>query len=223
MSSPVVSGSDDSNEKENQEIDGVKKPKSKYVSRDPRRETLAESIVQETTDAEPAAGPSAREVSENSTPRPKKRQRVEKGQPLIANMFAKQQIKRRRSGSQETQSKKLASSSSINISEMKNELYGDEKAGEDPSMDKKPKRESESAKPQMKRVGVNPRCEICRQSLAEDEIKLYPGHPNGAMEEFVSLVDPRLSLFTGDETAVHASDERPQNKVTHFRYIVFEI
>ncbi|XP_014605619.1 PREDICTED: DNA (cytosine-5)-methyltransferase PliMCI-like [Polistes canadensis] len=72
-------------------------------------------------------------------------------------------------------------------------------------------------KPVIKKVVDTPqKCEYCRQKLIVDEIKLYQGHPNGAVEEFVALTDSRLSLFTGEEATIHESDERPQNKLTHF-------
>ncbi|OAD61349.1 DNA (cytosine-5)-methyltransferase PliMCI [Eufriesea mexicana] len=67
-----------------------------------------------------------------------------------------------------------------------------------------------------KSVNVHQKCEYCCQKLASIDIKLYPGHPNGAVEEMIALTDPRLSLFTGEEVMVHESDERPQNKITHF-------
>lgn len=60
------------------------------------------------------------------------------------------------------------------------------------------------------------RCEYCRQKL-NDETSLYQGHPNGAVEEQIALIDPKLCLFTGDESFIHESDERPQNKLTYFR------
>ena len=67
-----------------------------------------------------------------------------------------------------------------------------------------------------KSVNVNQKCEYCCQKLISTDIKIYPGHPNGAVEEMIALTDPRLSLFTGEEVAVHESDVRPQNKLTHF-------
>lgn len=67
-----------------------------------------------------------------------------------------------------------------------------------------------------KSVNVHQKCEYCCQKLSSIDIKLYPGHPNGAVEEMIALTDPRLSLFTGEEVMVHESDERPQNKITHF-------
>lgn len=60
------------------------------------------------------------------------------------------------------------------------------------------------------------RCEYCKQKINYDLI-LYQGHPNGAVEEQIALTDPRLCLFTGDESFIHESDERPQNKLTYFR------
>lgn len=60
------------------------------------------------------------------------------------------------------------------------------------------------------------RCQDCKQKLNND-IKLYQGHPNGAVEEQIALTDPKLCLFIGDESFIDESDERPQNKLTHFR------
>jgi len=59
------------------------------------------------------------------------------------------------------------------------------------------------------------RCQHCKQKL--EDIKLYQGHPNGAIEEQIALTDPKLCLFIGDESFIDESDERPQNKITHFR------
>lgn len=38
------------------------------------------------------------------------------------------------------------------------------------------------------------------------------------VEEFVALTDPKLSLFTGEEDNIDSYDERPQHKITQFRY-----
>nr|XP_034181295.1 DNA (cytosine-5)-methyltransferase 1-like isoform X2 [Osmia lignaria] len=59
------------------------------------------------------------------------------------------------------------------------------------------------------------KCEYCRQKL-NDEIKFYPGHPNGAVDEEIALIDSRLCLFNGNESFIHESDEHPQNKLTYF-------
>lgn len=61
------------------------------------------------------------------------------------------------------------------------------------------------------------RCDICRQQLESPDLLLFPGHPEGAVEEFIALTDQKLSLFTGDEEFVHEYDERPQHKVTGFK------
>lgn len=72
-------------------------------------------------------------------------------------------------------------------------------------------------KPQVEKSSVIiDRCEYCRQKL-NNEIRLYQGHPNHAIEEQIALTDPKLCLFTGDEDSIHESDARPQNKVTYFR------
>lgn len=59
------------------------------------------------------------------------------------------------------------------------------------------------------------KCEVCKQKL--DEIILYQGHPNGAVEEAVALTDPKLCIFTGDEDYINEIDARPHNKLTYFR------
>ncbi|KYQ51853.1 DNA (cytosine-5)-methyltransferase PliMCI [Trachymyrmex zeteki] len=66
-----------------------------------------------------------------------------------------------------------------------------------------------------KASAVIERCQYCKQKLNND-IKLYQGHPNGAVEEEIALTDPKLCLFIGDESFIDESDERPQNKLTHF-------
>lgn len=67
--------------------------------------------------------------------------------------------------------------------------------------------------------GVPSKCQICRQILDDPDLRLYDGHPNDSVEEYVALTDPKLSLFTGDEDTIHEDDHRPQNKVTYFRYV----
>nr|ASM42030.1 DNMT1 [Pogonomyrmex barbatus] len=73
----------------------------------------------------------------------------------------------------------------------------------------------ESKSPNKKASVVVERCQHCKQKL-NDDIKLYQGHPNGAIEEQIALTDPNLCLFIGDESYIDESDERPQNKLTHF-------
>jgi len=67
------------------------------------------------------------------------------------------------------------------------------------------------------RSGELKRCEICRQLLGGPDTCIYSGHPNEAVEEFIALTNPKLSLFTGDEESFNETDERPQNKLTAFR------
>jgi hypothetical protein len=43
------------------------------------------------------------------------------------------------------------------------------------------------------------------------------------VEEFIALTDSRLSVFTGMEEEIHEADERPQHKITCFRWIVTSI
>lgn len=68
----------------------------------------------------------------------------------------------------------------------------------------------------IKKVRNDERCFICKQNINGDTIKFYNGHPNGAVDEFITLTDPKLMLFTGDESDVNDQDARPQNKITYF-------
>ncbi|XP_043229878.1 DNA (cytosine-5)-methyltransferase 1-like isoform X1 [Amphibalanus amphitrite] len=60
------------------------------------------------------------------------------------------------------------------------------------------------------------RCGTCRQLLESPDTRTCQGHPDGAMDEYVALCDPRLALFTGEEEFVQECDERPQHKLTQF-------
>ncbi|OAD57514.1 DNA (cytosine-5)-methyltransferase 1 [Eufriesea mexicana] len=71
-------------------------------------------------------------------------------------------------------------------------------------------------KPQIKNTNMfYNKCEYCRQKL-NDDIKFYSGHPNGALDEEIALIDSRLCLFNGDESFIHENDQHPQNKLTYF-------
>ncbi|XP_071444299.1 DNA (cytosine-5)-methyltransferase 1-like [Hetaerina americana] len=96
----------------------------------------------------------------------------------------------------------------------------------DESIEKKPKLSTESGIAEQESSAVEampmkeppPKCTMCKQTLKDNpDLVFYGGHPNNAVDEEVALVDPRLSLFTGDEVGdIDAADERPQNKITDF-------
>lgn len=58
---------------------------------------------------------------------------------------------------------------------------------------------------------------MCRQQLNSPDLLVYHGHPEEAVDEFIALTNPQLSLFTGDEDFIHEDDERPQHKLTAFK------
>jgi len=60
------------------------------------------------------------------------------------------------------------------------------------------------------------RCNQCRQDTNNDEIQIFDGDDDSAVEEFVMLCDPRLSLLSGDEENYENIEERPQHKLTEF-------
>ncbi|XP_014214363.1 DNA (cytosine-5)-methyltransferase 1 [Copidosoma floridanum] len=59
-------------------------------------------------------------------------------------------------------------------------------------------------------------CEICLQKLNDEDLRLYIGHPNDAVDEYSVLLNPKLCLFNGDETDITEGDARALNKVTSF-------
>lgn len=69
-----------------------------------------------------------------------------------------------------------------------------------------------------KSLKVKPeRCNICRQY--NNEVLIYNGHPNNSVEEYITLTDERLLLFTGNEESLNQHDERPTHKV-YINYII---
>ncbi|KAL0106555.1 hypothetical protein PUN28_016331 [Cardiocondyla obscurior] len=77
------------------------------------------------------------------------------------------------------------------------------------------KKTSELKSPDKKTSVAIEKCIYCKQKL-DNDIKMYQGHPNGAVEEEIALIDPKLCLFLGDESFINENDQRPQNKLTHF-------
>ncbi|XP_028404799.1 DNA (cytosine-5)-methyltransferase 1-like isoform X2 [Dendronephthya gigantea] len=64
---------------------------------------------------------------------------------------------------------------------------------------------------------VPTKCSECGQLLDSPDLTLFSGDADDAIEEFVMLVDPKLSLFTGDETTFGSYEvDRPQHRVTQF-------
>lgn len=61
------------------------------------------------------------------------------------------------------------------------------------------------------------RCKSCEQKLTDYKLKLYNGHPNDAVDEYLVLIDEKLSLFSGDEENIIQNDMRATNKITMFR------
>ncbi|XP_076753512.1 DNA (cytosine-5)-methyltransferase PliMCI [Xylocopa sonorina] len=141
---------------------------------------------------------------------------------------SKKSVKRRSNGTEELEAKAPMLSveedlmcDSRSVLELK-DTQSDPSNESESNIPKKTKTENditntdESKVSHLKPISVHQKCEYCCQKLTSIDIKIYPGHPNGAVEEMIALTDPRLSLFTGEEIMVHEGDERPQNKITHF-------
>lgn len=72
-------------------------------------------------------------------------------------------------------------------------------------------------KPSKKKRRKDPtRCHVCRQKLDDPNLNYFPGPPADAMEEVITLTDPSLSLFNGDEECTSELDQRPILKLTQF-------
>ncbi|XP_076670133.1 DNA methyltransferase 1a [Andrena cerasifolii] len=143
----------------------------------------------------------------------------------ILEMFDKQLAKRKRTDLEDSNEQQLQKSQDNKIEDnilIKSEY---DSISQNPQVneeclveqfEKKVKTEDDVviSKFQIRQINVVEKCEYCRQKL--DEVKLYPGHPNGAIDEDIALTDPKLCLFSGDESFIHESDEHPQNKLTYF-------
>eukprot|EP00794_Sanderia_malayensis_P016015 gene16015-17632_t len=60
------------------------------------------------------------------------------------------------------------------------------------------------------------RCKECRQILDSASLKMFPGDPSDAVEEFVALCHPKLSLFSEEGQGQNDYADRPQHKITNF-------
>lgn len=147
--------------------------------------------------------------------------------PSILDMFAKQFAKRKRADLEDDNQQQLQTSQDHKMDDNRlikseyNDISQNPRANEEclvEQFEKKMKTEDDvvTSKFQVRQINVIERCEYCRQKL-DDEITFYPGHPNGAIDEDIALTDPKLCLFSGDESFIHESDEHPQNKLTYFR------
>lgn len=149
-------------------------------------------------------------------------------QPSIVDMFYKQLAMGKQISYDANNDRELQNSQNIktenNISlkseqDKENHYPGTNEDYSDKHVEKKVKFKDTTILPTSKIKSTNTfhsKCEYCRQKL-NDDIKIYQGHPNGAVDEDIALTDPKLCLFNGSESFIHESDQRPQNKLTYFR------
>lgn len=153
-----------------------------------------------------------------------------KATPSVLDLFAIQSAKRKKLNNETNHETKMSDRQhEIKVETNKNGTVEFDKENHNPQINQDQEENAEKRmkmenneeisqlKSQVKKtLTIIERCDYCKQKL-DDETKLYQGHPNGAMEEQIALTDPKLCLFTGDESFIHESDERPQNKLTYFR------
>ncbi|XP_046403240.1 DNA (cytosine-5)-methyltransferase PliMCI-like isoform X2 [Ischnura elegans] len=156
---------------------------------------------------------------------------LKKDQATITSMFAKNPAKPGAAIKIEKneESKESLDNNAMDTSESGAKFDADDEkdiSEMEESIEKKPKLKDESctehrASPKVGDVSMKEpplRCSVCKQTLKDNpDLVLYGGHPKDAVDEEIALVDPRLSLFTGDEVGdIDSADERPQNKITCF-------
>ena len=137
-------------------------------------------------DSEEASG------SGSSSSKPKK----EKNQPSIMSMFKKASVKK------DDNEKKRKSSQPNEAVEKKLKADGDTAANEETKV-----------KVVADKVSTA-RCGTCRQLVDSPDTIRYESHPQGAVEEFIGMSDPKLSLF--EEGDFGGEDSMPQYKLTGF-------
>lgn len=152
-----------------------------------------------------------------------------KRQPGIKEMFAKGSLKRKQTDDGNTcSSSSEGESSSYNCDnaetgkDVKRQRLLDDNDDEkktvgDTGNERYSLRESsETTKPGEKKIQPPAKCKECKQLLTSPDLRLFPGDSDDAVEEFVALTDPRLSLFSGDEEQFDSYNDRPQHKITNF-------
>lgn len=150
-----------------------------------------------------------------------------KATPSVLDLFAIQSTKRKKLNNETNHETKMSDQqhevkieTNNSTVECDKENHNPQNQDQEENIEKRMKMENNEEISQLKSqvkktLTIIERCDYCKQKL-DDETKLYQGHPNGAVEEQIALTDPKLCLFTGDESFIHESDERPQNKLTYF-------
>eukprot|EP00057_Strongylocentrotus_purpuratus_P012708 XP_011667182.1 PREDICTED: DNA (cytosine-5)-methyltransferase PliMCI isoform X1 [Strongylocentrotus purpuratus] len=194
--------------------------------------------VEEEEKEEESAG---KTTPDANTPRSSKRKRspkVDAKQPSIMSMFTKKPAKKEEEKVEESLSSVDENETKMeNGDDGKKEEEEEEPSGPGGKRIKKEEEEEEKANDEpmspsrdlrqrsnnetsiaVKAVTKQPpvRCKECRQPLDDPDLKLFPGDPDDAREEYITLTDPRLSLLTGDEEDTMSYDERLQFKITNF-------
>ncbi|KAM7308501.1 DNA (cytosine-5)-methyltransferase PliMCI-like [Ixodes scapularis] len=86
----------------------------------------------------------------------------------------------------------------------------------DQQMSKRPKSEAPATIDDDKPAVTYTRCSACRQVLDASEIRLFEGDTPDAVDEFLALTDPKLSVFNEADDGGDGVMDTPQHKVTQF-------
>ncbi|KAL5271589.1 hypothetical protein ACHWQZ_G002012 [Mnemiopsis leidyi] len=60
------------------------------------------------------------------------------------------------------------------------------------------------------------KCDVCKQLLNSEALKVFKGDESGAVEEFIALASDTLSLFDADSNGESEWTEKPQHRITNF-------
>jgi len=179
-------------EEEAMKVDEENEDKSENEEK-PKKETKEVKRDEEESTVEGPSGDSEEAGSSSSSSAPKR----EKNQPSIMAMFKKATVKK-------DEEKKRKSSRIEDNAEKKPKLEGTAEAKADADTKVIVAAEKVSTT----------RCGTCRQLLDSQDTIRYESHPSGAVEEFIGMSDPKLSLF--EEGDFGMEDSMPQYKLTGF-------
>ncbi|PIK50643.1 DNA (cytosine-5)-methytransferase 1 [Apostichopus japonicus] len=196
--------------------EGKRKPRRTEKKRNSKRKVMGEKDVK----SEKETSPSEKRTNGERKTRPAKN---DEKQPSILSMFTKLPAKRKNEETSEEkseESERSGTSKEETAPEEKkikvDEDVSEKKEDDENSPSKRMLREKPVVAAAVNEKQPPPRCKECRQLLDDSELQLFCGDPENAVEEYIALTDPKLSLLTGDEEEAMSYDERLQFKITHF-------
>ncbi|XP_052224566.1 DNA (cytosine-5)-methyltransferase 1-like isoform X2 [Dreissena polymorpha] len=207
----------DDSDKENGDANG--EPEKNGVHDRTDKNADSEKEVVELKEEEMDTENTSQEDDKGGSPARKKGKASKKGkktgQPSIASMFAKvaSPSQKRKSAAANEDTLKQEPVSEGEEGETVTKKPRIEEEEEENKREMRPKSEDSTSASVQK---IPTKCQQCKQLLNDPDLRTFAGPPEDAVEEYVALTDPKLSLFTGEEDNIDSYDERPQHKLTQF-------